>query len=217
MNPKSSLKEKPDPRQKQKSGAKQEPGRNQKQKNKRPRQRTRGELRTHLEIFFSQYAGFKYDPAKPYMGEFYRMTNQFGWESKSDEFQEARKKINDASVLQFNAIYGQRNSISSWRNLCSVLDIAEIPKTMDECRTVSTACLWFFLRLTVLPSTSQQSLSNRCISTFATCSTPPLRTLAWSTLRAKRNLANTPWSRGNSSRWRAHTQADCSGFYCVKF
>ncbi|KAF8598044.1 hypothetical protein BDV93DRAFT_421968, partial [Ceratobasidium sp. AG-I] len=89
-----------------------------------------------LEIFFSQYTGFKYNPAKPYMGEFYRMTNQFDWKSKSDEFQEARKKLNDASVLQFNAIYGRRNNIASWRNLCSVLDIAEIPKTLDECRTL---------------------------------------------------------------------------------
>ncbi|KAH7334204.1 hypothetical protein B0J17DRAFT_720624 [Rhizoctonia solani] len=103
---------------------------------------SRAELRTHLEAFFAQpeYKGFRYDPAKPYMEEFYCMTNQFGWDSKGtkeeqEKFQAAREGINRASVLQFNAIFGtDEKDPAAWRNLCSVLDIAKIPKSRWGCR-----------------------------------------------------------------------------------
>jgi hypothetical protein len=100
------------------------------------------QFRTHLEAFFAQHPTFKYDPTKPYMGEFYRMTNQFGWDSNGDldqraRFHEARKGINEASVRQFNEIFGKdENDLASWRNLCSVLEIAKIPKSLNGCREV---------------------------------------------------------------------------------
>ncbi|CEL57026.1 hypothetical protein RSOLAG1IB_08279 [Rhizoctonia solani AG-1 IB] len=111
----------------------------------RPRKkRSEAELRTHLEAFFakSKYSGFKYNPAKPYMEEFYRMTNQFGWTSKGTKeqqkaFDDAREGINEASVLQFNAIYGEdEKDLKSWRNLCGVLRIASIPKSPHKCREI---------------------------------------------------------------------------------
>lgn len=104
----------------------------------RPRDpRSQAELRTHLESFFAKYQGFKYDPTKPYMDEFYRMTTQFGWNSKSAEFQQARQGLNEASVLQFNEIFGKdEKDLAAWRNLCSVLEIANIPKSLDGCKSV---------------------------------------------------------------------------------
>lgn len=115
-------------------------------KSSRPRdKRTQAELRTHLESFFAQYPDFKYDPTKPYMEEFYRMTNQFDWDSKGTpeqqaSFQAARQGINDASVRQFNEIFGKdENDLTSWRNLCSVLEIADIPTSLKDCRKVVKA------------------------------------------------------------------------------
>ncbi|GAB1524566.1 hypothetical protein RhiTH_007720 [Rhizoctonia solani] len=107
---------------------------------------SQAELRTHLEAFFAQpqHSGFIYNPSKPYMDEFYRMTKQFGWNSKGNEYQqakfkEAREGINKASVLQFNAIYGEdEESLAAWRNLCGVLGIAKIPKSRFRCREASS-------------------------------------------------------------------------------
>ncbi|KAG8751877.1 hypothetical protein FRC11_008910 [Ceratobasidium sp. 423] len=114
-----------------------------KKKSPPPKKGFRAKHRTHLEAFFAQpeYVGFKYDPTKPYMEEFYRMTNHFGWDSRGTEkqqqkFRAARKGINKAMVHQFNEIFGKKNKLAAWRNLCSVLDIAEIPQTRSECEEV---------------------------------------------------------------------------------
>ncbi|CAE6387548.1 unnamed protein product [Rhizoctonia solani] len=108
------------------------------------KRRSHLELRTYLEAFFAQpeYSGFKYNPAKPYMQEFYRMTNQFGWDSKGTKEQQekfigAREGLNTASTLQFNAIYGEdEEDPAAWRNLCGVLRIANIPENSDMCRVL---------------------------------------------------------------------------------
>ncbi|CAE6444627.1 unnamed protein product [Rhizoctonia solani] len=93
------------------------------------------ELRTYLEAFFAKYPGFEYDPTKPCMSEFKRLTEWAGWEKGSDEFKEARKGMNEALTDQFNAIYGKDpNDIAALRNLCSVLELAEIPTERSACK-----------------------------------------------------------------------------------
>ncbi|CAE6448569.1 unnamed protein product [Rhizoctonia solani] len=93
------------------------------------------ELRTHLEAFFAEYPGFDYDPTKPCMDEFKRLTKWAGWEKKSEEFEKARKGMNEALTDQFNAIYGKDpDDIAAWRNLCSVLNLAEIPTEISACK-----------------------------------------------------------------------------------
>ncbi|KAG8706125.1 hypothetical protein FRC11_008495 [Ceratobasidium sp. 423] len=61
-----------------------------------------GQLRKHIEHFFAKYPKFNYDPTKPYTEEFIRMTEEFGWPENSKEYKNTRKKLNTASVLQFN-------------------------------------------------------------------------------------------------------------------
>ncbi|KAG8753324.1 hypothetical protein FRC11_007526, partial [Ceratobasidium sp. 423] len=93
------------------------------------------ELRTYLEAFFARYPGFEYDPTKPCMDEFKRLTKWVGWKKESEEFEEARKGMNEALTDQFNAIYGKDpNDVVVWRNLCSVLELAEIPTERSVCK-----------------------------------------------------------------------------------
>ncbi|CAE6387578.1 unnamed protein product [Rhizoctonia solani] len=59
-------------------------------------------LRKYIKQFFAKYPAFDYDPTKPYTEEFIRMTQQFGWLEDSEEYKTARKRLNSASVRQFN-------------------------------------------------------------------------------------------------------------------
>ncbi|KAG8696296.1 hypothetical protein FRC11_000827, partial [Ceratobasidium sp. 423] len=93
------------------------------------------ELRTYLEAFFAKYPGFEYDPTKPCMDEFKRLKKWAGWERGSEEFEEAHKGMNEALTEQFNALYGKDpNDVVALRNLCSVLELAEIPTERSACK-----------------------------------------------------------------------------------
>lgn len=71
------------------------------------------------------------------MDEFYRMCDTFGWDKEDDERQEARDKIKDALTKQFNEIYGTDvNDLAAWQNLCSVLNLSDIPNELKACREV---------------------------------------------------------------------------------
>ncbi|CAE6444612.1 unnamed protein product [Rhizoctonia solani] len=61
-----------------------------------------GRVLKHIKRFFAKYPKFNYDPNKPYTEEFIRMTKEFNWTRYSEEYRNARKKLNTASVLQFN-------------------------------------------------------------------------------------------------------------------
>lgn len=73
------------------------------------------------------------------MEEFHRMMTQFGWEpSKDPEFEAAREGIDVASVCQFNDLFGtDENDIDAWQTLCDVLDIKDVPLTLQGCKQVS--------------------------------------------------------------------------------
>ncbi|CAE6500316.1 unnamed protein product [Rhizoctonia solani] len=69
------------------------------------------------------------------MDEFKRLKKWAGWEKKSDEFEEARKGMNEALTEQFNAIYGKDpDDVAAWRNVCSALNLAEIPTEKSACK-----------------------------------------------------------------------------------
>lgn len=94
-------------------------------------------LRKHLKLFFAQYPKFKYDPTKPYMGEFQRMKEQFKWSDESKAFKEARRKLYDASVLQFNSNFDGKNKkkLKKWERLFSKINLlnpSPTPTTVAE-------------------------------------------------------------------------------------
>lgn len=81
------------------------------------------------------------------MLEFYRMCDQFGWETDDEEKEKARESLKDAMTLQFNSIYGvDVDDISSWQSLCEALGIVPIPKKLETCRNVSTLRPWALIQ-----------------------------------------------------------------------
>jgi hypothetical protein len=67
------------------------------------------------------------------------MRDDFGWDSDDFEFREARRNFKSAMVQQFNSLYGtDENNLSSWQNLCRVLNIHPIPERLKDCREVRT-------------------------------------------------------------------------------
>lgn len=72
------------------------------------------------------------------MLEFYRMCNIYGWGKQDAAKIKAQSDFKDALTLQFNAIYGEdEDSLEAWQKLCLVLNLGNIPTTLDECRNVS--------------------------------------------------------------------------------
>ncbi|KAF8710791.1 ABC transporter, partial [Rhizoctonia solani] len=91
--------------------------------------------RAFLKAFFRKYSSFVYDDSQPVMSEFYRMCDWFGWEKDDEERKEARDRLKDALVQEFNAIYGtDPNSLAAWKSLCLVLNLDNIPNELQACR-----------------------------------------------------------------------------------
>ncbi|MCJ1377447.1 hypothetical protein MMC17_000542 [Xylographa soralifera] len=88
----------------------------------------------HLDAFFADYPSFRYNRKAPLVQEFYRMCDQFGWDSDDEEKKEASFAFKTAMVHQFNTLYGTDvNDIESWRKLCLALDITP-PEGLQACR-----------------------------------------------------------------------------------
>ena len=96
------------------------------------------ESEDYIGDFFAQYPNFNYDFSKSVMAEFYRMCDEYDWDRDDPEREEAREGIKDAMTRQFNIIYGtDENSLPAWQNLCSVLNLPNIPNKLGACRDVS--------------------------------------------------------------------------------
>ncbi|KEP50473.1 hypothetical protein V565_079560 [Rhizoctonia solani 123E] len=114
-----------------------------------------GDPRAFLKEFFGRYElrhereqprnlVYHYRYWKPVMSEFYRMCWAFDWKKPENddepphpEFVKAREEFRDALTLQFNALYGtEEDNLSSWQNLCSVLNLADVPGELEACRNL---------------------------------------------------------------------------------
>ncbi|KAG8738748.1 hypothetical protein FRC10_006512 [Ceratobasidium sp. 414] len=96
---------------------------------------SKSDPRSHLKAFFANYPNFNYDPARPTMDEFYRMCDRT-WPDREDPRRDvARNGIRDALTRQFNDIYGtDERSLTAWKELCSVLQLRDIPDELNACR-----------------------------------------------------------------------------------
>ncbi|KAI0033373.1 hypothetical protein K488DRAFT_28761, partial [Vararia minispora EC-137] len=94
---------------------------------------------TPLDDFFASYPDFSYNPRASATDEFYRMCDEFGWDSKrnTQKRRKAHQLFKDALVHQFNQTYGTEvNSLRSWQALCEALGLDEIPDTLKDCQEV---------------------------------------------------------------------------------
>ncbi|KDQ18856.1 hypothetical protein BOTBODRAFT_170847 [Botryobasidium botryosum FD-172 SS1] len=91
---------------------------------------------THLDDFFAKYPTFPYNPSKPVVPEFFRMSRFLGWKRSDEEQEEAHELFKVAMVMQFNDTYGTNvKRVTSWRKLCEVLGISPIPEGRVACQT----------------------------------------------------------------------------------
>ena len=92
-----------------------------------------------LKIFFSQYSEFRYKPGKSSITEFNRLCKEYNWEKNDPEKEAARHEFNHAMKKEFDALYGSdEKDINNWHKLCYVLSIDPVPKTLNDCRAVSS-------------------------------------------------------------------------------
>ncbi|VDC02967.1 unnamed protein product [Peniophora sp. CBMAI 1063] len=90
---------------------------------------------TPLDEFFGSFEGFQYNPRKPTMSEFNRLCRERGWGLNSPERHEARARLRDALIRQFELIFGTEvRSLRSWQLLCTAIGLEDIPDTLKECR-----------------------------------------------------------------------------------
>jgi hypothetical protein len=92
-----------------------------------------------LEIFFSRYSEFRYEPGRSSITEFNRLCKEYNWEKEDPEKKAARRGFNRAMKKEFDSLYGSdEKDISNWHKLCYVLRIDPVPKTLKDCRAVSS-------------------------------------------------------------------------------
>ncbi|KAI0033374.1 hypothetical protein K488DRAFT_47884, partial [Vararia minispora EC-137] len=94
---------------------------------------------TPLNDFFTSYSEFSYNPRRSATDEFYRMCDQFGWDSKDPppDREDAHDEFRIALVQQFNESFGTDvDSLVSWQVLCEALGLKNIPATIRECRNI---------------------------------------------------------------------------------
>ncbi|KAF4571154.1 hypothetical protein EYR36_008482 [Pleurotus pulmonarius] len=85
--------------------------------------------------FFDEYPEFDYDPGQSSIHEFRRLCESNGWERKDPECQQATQEFKNATVNEFNDVYGtDENDIASWHKICAVVNIHPLPDTLKEAR-----------------------------------------------------------------------------------
>jgi len=90
-----------------------------------------------IDDFFAEFPDYPYDDTQPIMDEFHAMCDHFGWWGKNAEKADARARLKDAMVIQFNAMFGiDPNDLDSWHQVCQIIDISPIPTTVAACRKV---------------------------------------------------------------------------------
>ena len=101
-----------------------------------------------LEVFFSQYPNFKYDPSESAPLEFDRLCTVEKMVIGQRKRHAAYMAFNHALTLQFNANYGtDAGSLNSWKLLCEHIGISPLPLTLEGRMKVSSIpfnCISYF-------------------------------------------------------------------------
>ncbi|TFK69021.1 hypothetical protein BDN72DRAFT_841109 [Pluteus cervinus] len=90
-----------------------------------------------LESFFSEYTLFTYIPTNHPSDEFARLVSENQWSKKGEKYKQAKEEYDLALVIEFGKIYGSdERSWDSWRTLCEVLGVEEVPGSVTACKKI---------------------------------------------------------------------------------
>lgn len=107
-----------------------------------------------IDNFFATYSEFDYDSSAPYMEEFYRMCDFFGWNRNDPDRKDAHEELRGAMVQEFNSLYGEDiDDLLLWQELCKAVRILPIPDDIGTCRKVR---LFALLPMAYLMNTKQK-------------------------------------------------------------
>ncbi|KAG6116485.1 hypothetical protein E4U13_001816 [Claviceps humidiphila] len=88
-----------------------------------------------IDLFFSQYQEFNYDPHSRVWTEFRRLCGFFAWLKGSPAENAARNLFRQALVDEFGAIYGENDEkVDVLQQLCRKLEIDPIPQSITACK-----------------------------------------------------------------------------------
>ena len=119
-----------------------------------------------LREFFSDYPGFKYRPSADSIDEWRRLCRHCGWPSRRNDYhhaerEEAWQDYRRAMTLAFNDTFGNDDCDSeAWAKLCSSAGISDIPRTLEERKSVriKLPCPTLLLRLADYAQHARQSV-----------------------------------------------------------
>jgi len=94
-----------------------------------------GRTLEHLDAFFSKYPQFKRDPTKSVATQLNELRRQEKWWGRrSNLWDAARQKYQNALVQQFNTAYGtDANDLKTWHRVLGRIHAGKLPQTVDEC------------------------------------------------------------------------------------
>ncbi|KAG5966809.1 hypothetical protein E4U57_001815 [Claviceps arundinis] len=93
-----------------------------------------------MDLFFSRYSDFDYNPHSQVWSEYNRLCGYFRWDKGSPTEKTARKLFRQALVDEFGAIYGvDDNKLDVLQKLCEKLEINPLPQSIADCKEVIQA------------------------------------------------------------------------------
>ncbi|KAG5961367.1 hypothetical protein E4U56_003927 [Claviceps arundinis] len=93
-----------------------------------------------MDLFFSRYSHFDYNPHSQVWSEYNRLCGYFRWDKGSPTEKTARKLFRQALVDEFGAIYGvDDNKLDVLQKLCEKLEINPLPQSIADCKEVIQA------------------------------------------------------------------------------
>ncbi|KAG6093807.1 hypothetical protein E4U31_006614 [Claviceps sp. LM219 group G6] len=88
-----------------------------------------------IDLFFSKYQQFNYDPHSEVWREYNRMLNFFHWKKGNKKEKNARNLFKRALVDEFGAIYGEKDDrLDDLQLLCRKLEVDPLPQTITDCK-----------------------------------------------------------------------------------
>ncbi|KAG6289710.1 hypothetical protein E4U45_007537 [Claviceps purpurea] len=88
-----------------------------------------------IDLFFSTYQQFNYDPHSKVWDEFNRLAKFYHWQQGSEEGKKARNLFRQALVDEFGANYGESdNKLDVLQRLCEKLEITPMPQSITACK-----------------------------------------------------------------------------------
>ncbi|KAG6030201.1 hypothetical protein E4U19_000556 [Claviceps sp. Clav32 group G5] len=93
-----------------------------------------------MDLFFSRYSEFDYNPRSQVWSEYNRLCEYFRWDKGSPTEKTVRKLFRQALVDEFGAIYGEDDKkLDVLQRLCKRLEVNPLPQSIADCKEVIQA------------------------------------------------------------------------------